>query len=468
MKRFRKIIPLLVAVMGIVAAIVLIENPFSGESSEGTSQEPVVIIDAPQGSDREQSDPIIPEDSAGANLAPSKLLPPVLPQLEAIAGPTPEEEKAIPTPTAESKVAESTPEAETMSPTPTTESKVAEGPKAPELQGITAWINSQPFMISDLRGRVVLVDFWTYTCVNCIRTFPYLKIWHSKYADDGLTILGVHSPEFNFEKKLENVHQAVKEHSIGWPVALDNDFATWKAYENRYWPAKYLIDKDGITRYTHFGEGRYAETESKIRELLEEAGADLSTVDPALPSEQALDPAFLDNPGAEVTRELYGGWDRGYQMFGGYVWHKEYYKDRDTVINYEDPGTHKKHLLYLQGPWYSGEESLKHGRATANLEDYMALTFSAKSVNAVIKPEGEGTGPFKVIITLDGKYLTDSNKGEDVVVEPDGRSFINVDEARMYSLIEAPSYGTYDLKLSSDSPNFAIFAFTFGIYEFGV
>ena len=117
------------------------------------------------------------------------------------------------------------------------------------------------------------MDFWTYTCINCIRTLPYLKEWHAKYADDGLVILGVHTPEFKFEEKLENVRQAVKDIGIGWAVGLDNDYATWDAYKNRYWPAIYLIDKDGIIRYTRVGEGAYAETESKIRELLKESGA---------------------------------------------------------------------------------------------------------------------------------------------------------------------------------------------------
>ena len=147
---------------------------------------------------------------------------------------------------------------------------------APELAGTQAWINSAPLKIQGLRGKVVLIDFWTYTCINCIRTFPYLKLWHSKYADDGLVIIGVHAPEFQFEHELENVQQAVTNHGISWPVVQDNDFETWRAYQNHYWPTKYLIDKDGIMRYSHVGEGAYAETESQIRALLEEAGADLS------------------------------------------------------------------------------------------------------------------------------------------------------------------------------------------------
>ena len=187
----------------------------------------------------------------------------------------------IPTPTLEDS-----PPTATSIPTPTDETSVppeADGALAPELVGTQEWINSAPLKLEELRGQVVLIDFWTYTRVNCIRIFPYLKIWHSKYADDGLVIIGVHTPEFRFEHELENVQEAVIDYSIGWPVVQDNDYQTWQAYDNRGWPAKYLIDKDGVIRYGHLGEGAYDETEHWIRNLLEEAGADLSIVEP-LPS----------------------------------------------------------------------------------------------------------------------------------------------------------------------------------------
>ncbi|MBP6920927.1 redoxin domain-containing protein [Candidatus Gracilibacteria bacterium] len=139
---------------------------------------------------------------------------------------------------------------------------------APELVGIAEWINSNPLTLESLRGKVVLVDFWTYSCINCQRTQPYLNAWHDKYEQDGLVILGIHAPEFSFEKLSKNVEKAVKEAGIKYPVALDNDFRTWNAYDNRYWPAKYLIDQNGNIVYKHFGEGEYAETEMKIQELL--------------------------------------------------------------------------------------------------------------------------------------------------------------------------------------------------------
>lgn len=140
--------------------------------------------------------------------------------------------------------------------------------KAPELTGIATWINSNPLTMESLRGKVVLVDFWTYSCINCIRTQPYLNAWYEKYEKDGLVIIGVHAPEFAFEKVENNVREASQKAGIKYPIALDNDFKTWNAYGNRYWPAKYLIDQEGNIVYKHFGEGEYEETEKKIKSLL--------------------------------------------------------------------------------------------------------------------------------------------------------------------------------------------------------
>ena len=178
------------------------------------------------------------------------------------------------------------------------------GTRAPKIEGISAWINSDPIALQETAGKVVLIDFWTYSCVNCIRTFPFLKLWHSRYSDDGLVIVGVHSPEFAFEKDPVNVINAVEENGITWPVALDNDFTTWNNFSNRVWPAKYLIDHAGVLRYRHLGEGQYAETEENIRELLKEAGADLDGDNFPLPIDRPLDPEFLRSRNAEITREL--------------------------------------------------------------------------------------------------------------------------------------------------------------------
>ena len=143
---------------------------------------------------------------------------------------------------------------------------------APELEGITGWHNTEPFSLEDKRGQVVMIKFWTFACYNCINTMPYVNAWHDKYADDGFVIVGVHYPEFEFEKDLNAVIASAKERGIEYPIAQDNNGETWRAYENRYWPTMYLIDKRGNIRYTHIGEGAYNETERKIQRLLDEPG----------------------------------------------------------------------------------------------------------------------------------------------------------------------------------------------------
>ncbi|SAL61126.1 redoxin domain-containing protein [Caballeronia terrestris] len=139
---------------------------------------------------------------------------------------------------------------------------------APEFTGIDKWLNSEPLTLQQLRGKVVLVDFWTYTCINCINTLPYVKSWDQKYKDQGLVVVGVHTPEYPFERDTGNVKTAIKRFGITYPVAQDNRYATWSAYDNQYWPAFYLIDKKGQVVYTHFGEGDYAQTEAAIKNLL--------------------------------------------------------------------------------------------------------------------------------------------------------------------------------------------------------
>ncbi len=183
----------------------------------------------------------------------------------AIADPvTPEEQPSAPAAAVAIQEQASVPPAlmATKSATANADRKVggAVGDLAPEFGGIEAWINGGPLTMEELHGRVVLIDFWTYTCINCIHTFPFLKEMNARYADDGLVIVGVHSPEFEFEKNYDNVVEATQNDALVWTMAQDNDFITWRRYNNHYWPAEYLIDKDGVVRYTHFGEGAYVET----------------------------------------------------------------------------------------------------------------------------------------------------------------------------------------------------------------
>ena len=317
--------------------------------------------------------------------------------------------------------------------------------------------------MEELRGQVVLIDFWTYTCVNCIRTLPYLKEWHAKYADKGLTIVGVHTPEFEFEKVTDNVVSSAEEYGLGWAIPQDNDFRTWRAYSNRYWPAKYLIDQHGTVRYRHFGEGRYLVTEEWIRDLLEEAGSDLTDVEIGANERPAKHPRPSD-PAAQQTREIYGGYHRNSSSRGRYIAHPEYYDERDRTLSYNDPGDHQNQFMYLQGLWTNGLESLRHARVTENYEDHIALKFAATTVNAVLDPED--ADPFDVRVTIDGRPLSTEEAGPDVVVA-DGHSFFTVNEPRMYEVVALPEYGIHELTLSSNSDDFALFAFTFGSYERG-
>jgi thiol-disulfide isomerase/thioredoxin len=339
------------------------------------------------------------------------------------------------------------------------------GDDAPEFEDIASWINSGSLAMQQLRGKVVLIDFWTYTCVNCIRTFPYLKDWYAKYAGKGLVIVGVHSPEFEFEKITENVARSSRDFGLEYPIAQDNDFATWRAYSNRFWPAKYLVDKDGVVRYTHFGEGAYDDTEAQIRGLLEEAGADLSGVVASSETERLNDPrAFNRDPATRLTREIYAGFDRNAAPQGIYVAHVEYYDAPEQSLFYTDPGDHLNQFVYLQGSWFNGLEELRHARETEGYEDYIALKFFATSVNAVIDPKGED--PFDVQVTIDGRPLLPEEAGADVVVY-EGRSFFRVDEGRLYEVVALPEFTGHELKLSANSKDFSLFAFTFGAYAGG-
>ena len=174
-----------------------------------------------------------------------------------------------------------------------------------EVHGADGWLNSDPITIADqsANGKVVLVDFWTYTCVNCLRTLPFLREWHAKYSDNGLVILGVHTPEFEFEEDFGNVQEALIRENIQWPVVLDNEYETWNSFGNRYWPAKYLIGIDGQLTYRHFGEGAYVEAEHAIRDALTEAGWDVSDIPIG-----KIDSATRDPEANRITRELYGGY----------------------------------------------------------------------------------------------------------------------------------------------------------------
>ena len=336
---------------------------------------------------------------------------------------------------------------------------LGETPSAPELAGINSWINSEPFTLESQRGNVVLVDFWTYSCINCIRTMPYLKEWHEKYADEGLVIVGVHTPEFQFEMNRDNVIEAAMGFGLEYPIAQDNDYITWRLFQGRrgVWPAKYLIDRNGLVRYTHFGEGAYEETELRIQELLAQRPFSLIEVTPE-PREE-YSPMRIP-VSSLLTRELYAGLKRNLVALPPYVYNAEYYAFEEGDVLYEDPGKHSSDFIYLQGLWHNGQESLRHARTTENNEDYIAIAFFATSVNAVISPEGGE--PYEVKVTLDGGSMEPDFAGADIMFDSDGDSFIIVDEGRLYNLVETKKFALHELTLSANSPNFSLYTFTFG------
>ena len=337
-------------------------------------------------------------------------------------------------------------------------------------EGVNEWINSEELILADLQAenKVVLIDFWTYTCINCIRTLPYLKQWHDKYADRGLVIVGIHTPEFEFEKSLDNVKEAVERFEIKYPVVQDNNYWTWNAFTNRYWPAKYLIDKDGYIRYSHFGEGRYDETEQAIRLLLEEADQAVADISDDENPIRLVAPNVVSSRNPDgLTRELYAGTGRNYSarrsgIRAPYVLNEDFYKQANSDTEYIDPGDYQNHHIYLQGLWHNGEESLRHARMTEEFEDYMALRFNAVDVNVVLRTQSET--PYKVQIRMDGAPLTSGDAGTDIWFDDEGRSFITVDEPRLYALVRLDAFESHELTLSSNSDEFEIFAFTFGAY----
>ncbi|MCZ6539624.1 MAG: redoxin family protein [Chloroflexi bacterium] len=338
-----------------------------------------------------------------------------------------------------------------------------------ELIGLDGWINSDPLFIADLldSGRVVLLDFWTYTCVNCLRTFPYLSAWHETYAKHGLTLIGVHSPEFEFERLPLNVQRATERYGIDYPVALDGGKATWERYGNHFWPSKYLIGASGEVVFRHFGEGGYDETESIIRTELEAAGNDLSGVARSKIAEPRR------SEGAHtVTRELYGGYSNNYLPDGLYAGQDAYYEAPDVEIYYSDDVTRRHGQLYLDGRWTNSADSVISANRSADAPAYFVFDFFATAVNSVLGSGVSGQAgteqvEHEVLVELDGRPLLPEEAGEDIEWDPAGNSVLRVTETRLYQLLELPEFGKHELKLTTNSEDLAIFTVTFGIFELG-
>jgi thiol-disulfide isomerase/thioredoxin len=308
--------------------------------------------------------------------------------------------------------------------------------RAPDFTGNDSWLNTRgdrPLSLPELRGRVVLVDFWTYTCINCLRTFPALRAWHERYARDGLVIVGVHTPEFAFERQRDNVERAVKDNELRYPVAQDNEYATWNAWGNQYWPAKYLIDARGRVRYAHFGEGAYGETEQAIRTLLEEAG------ERRLPAVSEVRPATAA-PGVQ-TPETYLGTARA-DGFAGKT-------PAAGTRRYPEPGELGRSQFALSGTWDVDDES-----ATAAGGAEIHARPVAREVYLVMSSR-DGV-PRRVHVLVDGKPVPPVAAGADV-----SAGAVTVDRQRLYRLMSLPELGEHELELRVP-PGVSAYAFTFG------
>ncbi|MEO6508560.1 MAG: cytochrome c biogenesis protein DipZ [Patescibacteria group bacterium] len=298
--------------------------------------------------------------------------------------------------------------------------------KAVDFVGINQWLNSDPLTIAQLKGKVVLVDFWTYTCINCIRTLPYITSWYEKYKDEGFVVIGVHTPEFEFEKNTDNVSNAMKQYKINYPVAQDNDYKTWEAYENHYWPAHYLIDVNGEIREIHFGEGAYEETEHSIQKLLKEAGKE--TKDDMV----------------NVQADAVGTTDISPETYLGSARMNRYYPSgslsngEQTLLLENQPPIHS---FSLGGTWTVGDEF-----STSGEDASLTYHFRSRKVFLVMHPPlGESNA--KVRVVLDG-----------VVKE-----VITVNSPKLYNLINLnTSNEDHTLRLEFLTPGIEVYAFTFG------
>jgi len=317
--------------------------------------------------------------------------------------------------------------------------------RAPELT-VENWLNSPPLTLAKLRGRVSLIDFWDYTCINCLHTLPYLQEWHRRYEQAGLTILGLHAPEFDFAHAPERVANAVKKIGITYPVAQDNAFKTWDAFANRAWPAKYLIDQNGYIRAFHHGEGTYAEMEKQIQSLLLDIHPQLNLPEPMPPIRS------IDQPGTACYRptpELYLGYGRG--EFGNRQGNPP-----DQAIQYTAPKERLHHTVYLEGAWLNLKDCIETVSDAQNAS--LLVEYQAGQVNCVMGPVDENS--MLVQVLLDGKPVPEKDWGTDMALI-DGNTVIPVDCYRMFQLLAHPDFERHQLTLRVTQNGLRAYALTF-------
>ena len=313
---------------------------------------------------------------------------------------------------------------------------IEKGP-APSLAPGKGWLNSKPLTPADLKGKVVVYDFWTYSCVNCVRTLPYVESWYQRYAKDGLVVVGVHSPEFDFEKIHHNVAAAVKKLGVTYPVVFDDDMDIWNEFSNQYWPAKYITDTSGSLRYEHFGEGEYSATESVIRALLHIKKDAPKAVDPRKQQESLT---------AAITPETYLGAERGDPQ-------SQNLNNGDQHFTLPDNIEHNRYAL--GGTWNVNSQYLQ----STDAKETLALRYQGGEVNLVM--DRLGTNVVTAVVELDGKPVPALARGASIS-ERDGATVVDVNAADLYGLIKNGPKGDHTLTISPQAAGVQAYAFTFG------
>lgn len=314
----------------------------------------------------------------------------------------------------------------------------------PALSGAVQWLNSPPLTADSLRGKVVLVDFWTYSCINCLRTLPYVKAWAEKYRDQGLVVIGVHAPEFAFERDIGNVTKEAKKLGIDYPIAIDNNYSIWRAFNNQYWPAHYFIDANGHIRYQHFGEGDYAQSERVIQALLRQAGAKNISTAVSQVAGQGVEQAAGNQAG--ISPETYLGYARAQNFASGEA-------TQDMVARYGVPASLPLNDWGLAGNWTVGGENVTLNAPKGRI----VYRFHARDLHLVLGPTAAGK-PVVFKVTLDGQAPGEMH-GADVA--PDGRGVVT--DQRLYQLIrQTDGAGEHTFSIEFEQAGVAAYAFTFG------
>jgi thiol-disulfide isomerase/thioredoxin len=315
-------------------------------------------------------------------------------------------------------------------------------------------VNNQPIKLSDLKGKVVLLDFWTYTCINCIRTIPYLNDWYARYADQGFVIVGVHSPEFDFEKDPKNVQNAVNKFDINYPVVLDSEHKTWDAFNNNYWPRHYLIDTQGYIRDDHIGEGGYNETEKTIQTLL----AEKATLEGKTEISFNLSKSNLENvtansltyvdPNQRISPEIYLGYSSARSSLGNTEgFHPDQQVDYKIKLNNTQI---QPNLVYLNGTWKNNADNIE----LVSNAGKIILTYYAKSINVVASGKGQ-----QIKISEDNKFANNTSNN---AIDIDKEAKVIVDNQRLYNIGLYDDYEPRSIVMDIKGKGLQIYTFTFG------